>query len=64
LLEQTDEYITELTDMLQGHKDETAKKKKTANGTVEEDENDPRVPVFNQVTGEQLNALEVSSNDC
>ena len=50
--------------MLQGHKDETAKKKKTANGTVEEDENDPRVPVFNQVTGEQLNALEVSSNDC
>ena len=54
LLEQTDEYITELTDMLQGHKDETAKKKKLATGKVEDDESDPRVVVVYPLTGETL----------
>merc|ERR1712131_406018 len=48
LLEQTDEYIGELTDMLQGHKEETRKKKKVAGGIKEvEVDDDPRVPLVN-----------------
>ena len=54
LLDQTDAYITEVTSMLQGHKEETAKKKKVAAGTFE-DPDDPRVPVVNTMNGLVLN---------
>jgi len=54
LLDQTDAYITEVTSMLQGHKEETAKKKKVAAGTFE-DPDDPRVAVVNTMNGLVLN---------
>ena len=50
LLDQTDAYITEVTSMLKGHKEETAKKKKVAAGTFE-DPDDPRVAVVNTMNG-------------
>ena len=50
LLDQTDAYIKELTSMLKGHKEETAKKKKVAAGSFE-DPDDPRVPMVNTMNG-------------
>ena len=54
LLEQTDQYVDELKEMLQGHKDETAKKKRIVGDRIEDDLNDPRVTVVNIVTGDRL----------
>ena len=54
LLEQTDQYVDELKEMLQGHKDETAKKKKLVGDKLDEDVNDPRVSVVNNITGDRL----------
>ena len=54
LLEQTDQYVDELKEMLQGHKDETAKKKRIVGVGLEDDPNDPRVTVVNNITGERL----------
>ena len=54
LLEQTDQYVDELKEMLQGHKDETAKKKKMVGDKLDDDPNDPRITVVNNITGERL----------
>ena len=52
LLEQTDQYVDELKEMLQGHKDETAKKKRIVGDRIEDELNDPRVVVVNNITGQ------------
>ena len=54
LLEQTDQYVDELKEMLQGHKDETAKKKKLVGDKHDDDVNDPRIAVVNNITGDRL----------